>query len=171
MTLPRAVTRILAWLLVDHVRRAPDFIIGGHERPYLKRWWLVRNRWCAIYLHQFLRDDDDRALHDHPWANVSIVLRGGYIEVTPGYYSTDGVGRTRPAFDAVTRTTRFAGDVVRRSATDAHRIELFGTAECWTLFLCGPIVRDWGFWCPQGWRPWQEFVDSKDKGRSGRGCA
>ena len=30
-----------------------------------------------------MRDDEDRALHDHPWHNVSLLLVGQYIEVTP----------------------------------------------------------------------------------------
>lgn len=43
-----------------------DFTIGGHERPYLLRWFIIpRNRFFNIYLHKFLRSDDDRALLDH----------------------------------------------------------------------------------------------------------
>jgi hypothetical protein len=50
------------------VKRRPDFIIGGADNPYLLRWWIIpRNRWCNVYLHKILRDDDPRALHDHPW--------------------------------------------------------------------------------------------------------
>ena len=37
-----------------------------------------------MYLHLFLRDDDDRALHDHPWDNASFLLTEGYVEVLPG---------------------------------------------------------------------------------------
>jgi hypothetical protein len=33
-----------------------------------------------IYLHQFLKSDDNQALHDHPAASVAIVLRGKYTE-------------------------------------------------------------------------------------------
>ena len=63
------------------VPRAPDFIIGGAEDAYMLRWWVIpRNRWFNIYLHKILRDDDPRALHDHPWWNISIVLKGGYLE-------------------------------------------------------------------------------------------
>jgi hypothetical protein len=64
--------------------REPDCVIGPPDNPYLRRWWLIpRNRWFNLYLHNILRDDDDRALHDHPWANLSILLRGAYREVTP----------------------------------------------------------------------------------------
>lgn len=71
------------WLIERMTRRAPDFVIGGAERPYLLRWFVIpRNKVFNVYLHQFLRSDDDRALHDHPWVNLSILLRGGYIEHT-----------------------------------------------------------------------------------------
>ena len=64
-------------------RRPPDFIVGGKEDPYMLRWWIIpRNRWFNVYLHNFLRSDDDRAHHDHPWWNFSILLRGEYTEHT-----------------------------------------------------------------------------------------
>jgi hypothetical protein len=32
-------------------------------------------------VHEFLRSDDDRARHDHPWlANASWLIAGGYRE-------------------------------------------------------------------------------------------
>lgn len=55
--------------------RKPDFVIGDLSNPYLLRWWVIpRNRFFNVYLHKFLRDDDDRALHDHPWWSMSIIL-------------------------------------------------------------------------------------------------
>ena len=56
---------VFAWLCDRAVlSRAPDFIVGADAEggPYLRRWWLSpRNRLFNIYLHHFLRDDDDRA--------------------------------------------------------------------------------------------------------------
>lgn len=140
------------------IKRPPDFVIGGRDNPYMLRWWLIpRNRWFNIYLHQIRRDDDDRALHDHPWWNISIVLRGGYEEIT-----------------AKGRKWRGRGSVVFRRAASAHRLALpvrdGGIRYCWSLFITGPVVRTWGFHCPQGWRPWREFVDARDSGSVGRGC-
>jgi hypothetical protein len=64
--------------------REPDFIIGDQANPYLVRWWLRRDREHGCeYLHQILRDDDDRALHDHPWPSTSIVLSGVLREIMP----------------------------------------------------------------------------------------
>lgn len=155
--------------------RAPDFIIGGADRPYMLRWWLIpRNRWFNIYLHKFLRDDDDRALHDHPWWNVSILLRGAYLEVTPDLAKA-ATPHTRIA-ELPTRTRwHGVGSVVFRRATACHRLALPARPDsspepCWSLFITGPRVREWGFHCPHGWRIWRDFVASADKGSIGRGC-
>jgi len=135
------------------MRRPPDFIIGDPADPYLLRWWLIpRNRWFNVYLHHFLRSDDDRALHDHPWWNVSILLKGIYREHTPNGCAW----RISPA-------------IKFRWARSAHRIELTD-GPCWTLFLTGPRIREWGFLCPHGWRHWREFTSPINKGEVGRGC-
>lgn len=139
--------------------RPPDFIIGGADDPYLRRWYLIpRNPVFNIYLHHFLRSDDDRALHDHPWWNLSYLLEGSYVEHS---IAQGGVNH---------RSDRKAGDWKFRTATAAHRVELRDHAECWTLFITGPRLRDWGFHCPAGWRPWQEFTKPNASGEIGRGC-
>lgn len=141
------------------IRRPPDFVIGEPDRPYLLRWWVIpRNRFFNIYLHKILRDDEDRALHDHPWWNLSIVLRGGYQEITPAG-----------------RFWRGPGSLVLRRATAAHRLVMpvrdGGIRFCWSLFITGPVIRAWGFHCPQGWRHWKEFTAPNAKGQIGKGCA
>jgi hypothetical protein len=147
----------MKWFERYAAEREPDFIIGGRDDPYVKRWWVIpRNRWFNIYLHQFLRSDDDRALHDHPWVNLSVLLQGEYREHT---IAAGGVGRV---------VTRRAGEMKLRLPGTAHRIEI--DRPCWTLFITGPVVRNWGFHCPKGWRPWQQFVDKRDSGSIGRGC-
>ena len=131
--------------------RDPDFVIGD---DYLRRWWIIpRNEGCNIYLHEILHSDDDRALHDHPWDNTSMLIDGGYIEHTP-----EGV------FE------RTAGSIVTRKATDLHRLEVPEGGRAVSLFMTGPKLREWGFQCPKGWRIWTEFVDARDSGKIGRGC-
>lgn len=146
-------------LMATADRRVPDFVIGGADDPYLLRWWLLpRNRVANAYLHLFLRSDDDRALHDHPWVNCSVLLKGAYTEHT---IDAGGIHRRR---------VYTAGDVKLRGPRSAHRVELH-EGPCWTLFLTGPVVREWGFHCPvQGWLPWQRFVAQRDKGQIGLGC-
>lgn len=158
--------RIPAWLLQRlynfsvalNNRRGPDFIIGSADRPYMRRWWVIpRNRFFNVYLHHFLRSDDDRALHDHPWINCSILLNGEYTEVLP----TKGA----------TTETRIlkAGNMAFRLPSQAHRVELHA-GPCWTLFITGPRVRQWGFWCPKGWVHWEKFTAPHNPGEVGRGC-
>lgn len=159
--------------------RRPDFIIGGRENPYMLRWWVIpRNRWFNIYLHKILRDDDDRALHDHPWWNVSIVLSGAYVEITPDFSKAE-TPYARIADLPVRGHWRGAGSIIFRRATACHRLALPaqpGTgpdgkrAPCWSLFITGPRIREWGFHCPKGWRIWREFVGAQDTGAIGRGC-
>lgn len=146
----------MRWPRFLTVPRAPDFIIGPKDDPYLLRWHLLpRNRWFSIYLHRFLKSDDDRALHDHPYYNASILLRGRYLEHLP----------------AGTVKQRRAGQIVVRSAVAAHRIELLpGSKAVWTLFVTGPRIREWGFLCPRGWVHWKDFTDARDGGLVGKGC-
>jgi hypothetical protein len=151
--------------LRTHVQGRPaaaphGFTIGGDDHPYLRRWFITpRGDGPAVYLHQFLRDDDDRALHDHPWASIGIILEGGYLEMTPA-----GV------------IERQAGDVIHREAHARHRVVLHRDAHglpvpAWTLFLVGPRVRDWGFWC-EGERfvPWRDFTAGPNGELIGKGC-
>lgn len=146
-------------LIAIAATRPPDLTIAGDAEPYLKRWWLIpRNRFLNVYLHRFLRSDDDRALHDHPWWNVSLLLDGRYVEHT---VRAGGIN---------VRTQRRAGDWKARTASSAHRIELVD-GPCWTLFVTGPRIREWGFHCRQAWVHWRVFTNPEDGGKTvGRGC-
>lgn len=159
--------------------RKPNVILGG-ARPYMRRWYLTRQHRLLnnIYLHHILRSDDDRALHDHPWWNVSVVLRGGYYEWTPApWWVEPMVGATvRGAIIPRTfgrelvfirdwngvllqRIWRGPGSIVFRRAEQAHRLELPRGKTAWTLFITGKKTRDWGFHCPKGWKFWRDFID------------
>ena len=129
------------------------FAVGGRQNPdkvghflsvrkingldgsdYLhRRYLLPRNRYLNIYLHKFLGSDDDRALHDHPWISISILLKGELLEYFP-----DG---------SCQRIKR--GKFIYRTPTHLHRIELPEGQTATTLFITGPVVRNWGFVCPK----------------------
>jgi hypothetical protein len=169
--LPRLLLRIARVFY-----RSPDFCIGGRENPYIRRWWVIpRNRFFNIYLHNQLRDDDDRALHDHPWVNVSIILKGGYVEITP-----ERPYHRKFIAPALVRRVRRAPCIILRKPTSAHRLELHrkggNPMSSWSLFITGPKVREWGFWCEkQGglkvrWVDWRDFTDPHDTGVTGKGC-
>lgn len=65
--------------------------------------------------------------------------------------------RNIPRFFPVFRTAKFA-----------HRLELV-QGPVWTIFITGPRIREWGFYCPKGWRHWTVFTD-KTGNNIGKGC-
>lgn len=165
----------------------PHQVIGAGS-PYMLRWYVIpRNPLFNVYVHKFLRSDDDRALHDHPWWFVSLILRGGYVEI-----SAAPDGRTT----ALCRTSVFdwrspfrSRMLAFRPATYRHRVSLphelrqvqytdgswsrdteVCEIPCWTLIVTGRRRRIWGFWCKywgdftntqrERFIPWQEFGDA-----------
>ena len=56
------------------------------QEPYLERYYVFlkeRNHFpFNIFLHKFLKGDPDD-VHDHPWNYVTVILKGGYYEITP----------------------------------------------------------------------------------------
>ena len=144
------LTVIALWLVFGSRRRNNGIggfltrrhITGLDGSNYLvRRYLLPRNNFLNVYLHTFLGSDDDRALHDHPWYSASIVLRGTLIEHLPG-----GLKRTISL-----------GRFSFRSPQLQHRIELPAGQTATTLFITGPVVRKWGFSCPNGWMAWDKY--------------
>jgi len=131
-----------------------NYYSDGNRDAQLRRWWVIpRNSFFNIYLHQILRSDDDRALHDHPWASVSFLLKGDLGEVVHDLHPASLSGYT----------TRWPKHFVPyyRPPELAHRLVIFNGEPCWTLFITGRKVRDWGFFCESGWRSHTTF---KQKG-------
>jgi hypothetical protein len=153
---------LLSWALAhcqDVIQRQPkpDEIIkrGMLGEPYMQRWHLLRKNEQSglenIYLHRFVSSDPED-LHDHPWANASIVLSGRYVEQS---WTLDG-RRT---------DTRVAGDVVIRNAEDRHAITGVEPGTT-TLFITGPKVREWGFWLDGQFVHWLEYRAIKHRERN-----
>lgn len=120
--------------------------------PYLRRWHIIpRNRWCNIYLHHFVRSDDDRALHDHPWWSVSFLLKG---QLREAYFSeADQKMTTEEGGNYAFSWWRIRWMwPVYRPAEHRHRLIVLEGGEAWTLFITGPVRRAWGFHCPNGWK-------------------
>lgn len=131
--------------------------------PYLIRWSLALPFGWSLKLHQIVRADDDRCVHDHPWWFIRIILWGGYTETI----------RRK-----VTAPQLFDGHHFERHhrkpwrpwapwriyycpSDFAHRIEkLTNGRSSWTLVLCGPNSGRWGFFTKTGWMPWRSFVNA-----------
>lgn len=105
--------------------------------PLLVRYILFRCAALGVYVHHLLRSDNDRALHDHPWPFVSIVLRGGYCEIHD--QTIDGEPFVY---------WHSPGSVLVRPAEWRHRFCL--TKPAWTLVIVGRRCRKWGFFVPDG---------------------
>lgn len=154
---------------------APDFIIGGRDDPYLLRWWIVpRNKWFNVYLHKILRNDNDRALHDHPWNNCSVIISGQYREMTLYPQPLASIVEMQKQWSVKEQITtwhwpqctylREVGSMVTRAAEHPHRLELVDGKPCWTLFISGSRRREWGFHTKDGWVHWKDFTDPDDPG-------
>lgn len=127
------------------------------ESPYLTRRRIVMTPWFSLYAHQIHRADWDRALHDHPWAFISLVWRGGYVEecVDIPAGQTYGYG---------TKYERYRGLFTIRSTplTRAHRISVV-KPNTRTLVLTGRRRHDsgWGFWesaVQTEHIPWRDYL-------------
>lgn len=116
---------------------------------YLVRYRLLKTPWFSIYLHHILRSDDERALHDHPFNFTSLLLWGRYTEWRPGPEGPE------PEYQVPTHRGWLS--IGRRKAADLHRITL--EKPVWTLFIRGPVIREWGFQTSAGWVPYKTFVD------------
>ena len=101
--------------------------LGPPEKRYMKRWVLNLGVF-SVRLHKWICSDDHRALHDHPYCFVVLVLKGEYEDVTP-----NGV--------EVLKT----GSIRFRHAKHVHTVRVT-KSPTWTLLLCGPWVRNWGFY-------------------------
>jgi hypothetical protein len=105
----------------------------------------------SIYLHHIHRGDEDRQLHNHPWAwSFSLILSGGYLE-------------ERRIKNGVVRRT-LAPLVIHWIGHDTfHRIDTLGKSGAWTLFVVGPKVSGWGFWdrATGELTEWRAFLDRK----------
>lgn len=146
--------------LIRLAQRTPFVHIPG----YMNRWWLIPYtkfpawvlkwfpflRWIerkmpALRIHELLRSDNDRHLHDHPWPFVSVILRGGYWEERPLY---DRAG----LYTGCKVRWYGPGSILFRKATDFHLLRLpsvpakgMEPQHCWTLFLTFAYQQKWGY--------------------------
>lgn len=137
------------WLYQKVQGRAYHHIYSGGDL-YMERFWVVKesplHRFSAR-LHKIVRSDADRHLHDHPFHYLTIILFGGYTEVTE---NEDGI-----------RVSRWygPGSVVVRRATSAHRLILPHNSYALTLFLMWKVDRQWGFWVNKRWVYWRHYLN------------
>lgn len=127
-------------------------LLNSDGEVYLFRRRLVQTPLTAVYLHDIEKADELPDLHSHPFPFVSIILRGGYTELTASPEGTD-IGpieqRTHMRFDV---------NVFPRGIKKVHTIigALPGTK---TLVLTGRRRDSWGWFVDgEGLVHWSEFL-------------
>jgi hypothetical protein len=98
---------------------------------YMRRWG-AETPYGSVRLHHWVKSDDTRGLHDHPWPFVTCVLWGGYWDVT----IADGRLRAQALR---------AGSVTHRRARHMHAVYVPPGGEAWTLVVTSSLERRWGF--------------------------
>jgi hypothetical protein len=155
---------LAAWAASITETRVPNEVIT-RVTPYIERWYLARKLMVPleggpqvesmvagggapppmipseienIYLHRYVRSDAE-PMHDHPWANASLILRGFIHEAT-----AEGARMLMP------------GQLVARSAEQSHAIREVAPGTI-SLFVTLRKEREWGFLTEAGWESWRSF--------------
>ena len=138
-------------------RLIPDRTTGA---DYMHRYYifLKDRKWFPfnVTLHKIVRSDDP-IMHDHPWAFMTIILKGGYWEHTPciNPHTKEIVGENK--------VWRGPGSIIIRTSNEYHWLELEQDKPATTLFFMGPQQRDWGFLVDKTktktqWIQWQYYL-------------
>ena len=175
MKLPEFIRKFFLKKAVVNVimSRKPDFKIGPENDPYMERWFLIpHNHFFNIYLHYMHHDDDD-VLHDHPWKSLSFILSAPQALIER--YATKFVTRFSSELNESIKLPIIEerqiqeGQIVYRNETFAH--QLIVPTHTITLFFTWRTVREWGFYCPNGWKNGRDYVNVRDNVSTiGRGC-
>lgn len=161
-------------------------IIYRKERiPYLIRWTLIGlgidSSWFSIKIHNILISDEE-CLHNHPWAFISIILKGGYTEHTralPWSYKlskwSHPVISDKNGFNVQHKEFN-RGSILYRPAHWSHRLQLDKTLvsapdddgyveksiPVWTLVFTFRKTQRWGFFTRKGWIPHWKYNEQND---------
>lgn len=148
------------------------------DQTYLWRLRIIQTPLFGIYLHKIMEDDGNRDLHDHPYPFASLILKGGYSEQfvrlersvrdrgLPGIASSRMTPKGLWGRKKVIHRTHKRGGLNVIRTDSAHRIyEMLDGNPIWTLMFVGPRIRKWGFWTPEGFVPWDEYLDENEEKR------
>ncbi len=168
--------------LINYAKRTPYSHIG----TYMQRWWIVPYRhecalkwyrnpfgWLlqqfdiAIRIHEIHKSDNARAVHDHPWYYITVILKGGYVEITSERQADGTYLENRKMYTA--------GDILFRKAEYRHRLEMIDyDLHTWlehgepevttTLFITFKKTNDWGFFPkPNKFIPYKKYLEKHEQ--------
>lgn len=156
-------------IIVDALDRPFDHLTG-----YMNRFWVVSPQdelgpSMTARVHEILKSDDGEVLHDHPWDYVTVILKGGYFEITQYSNELDAKDaasafeRSELKYDTKNGKWEVAGwfgpgSVVHHAATDPHRLRLPEGETATTLFMMGGYKNRWGFYTGSGKVYWRDYL-------------
>ena len=105
--------------------------LGKIECPYAYRTYLILFGY-SFRIHYWLRSDDKRYMHNHPWWFITFVLKGNYTDV----YLKDNIIQK----DYLSRWS-----IRYRSSKHTHYVEI-PKEGCITILFTGRKLNQWGFW-------------------------
>lgn len=150
-----AMLDMLKRAIIDQAVHTPY----SHLQGYMNRWFATADDAMAYKaedqpvrrVHEILRSDKDRDLHDHPFDYITLIMEGGYFEEQPKYADW-------PAGPRIS-TWRGEGSLLSRRAEDPHRLIIPEGSRAVTLFMTSPRRRDWGFYTKGGWVHWRNYLN------------
>lgn len=158
-------------------------MIGAPDCPILFRRTLLSTRFGKLLVHRFVAGAGREDFHDHPAPFVTLVLRGGYDDVTPCWACTGppppgrmplpgalwipvGEPRAVTGYDIVScphcgghgsMVDRVRAPAVRaRRATHTH-VTAVHRDGAWSVVLMGRKRRAWGFLRAATWWPFRDY--------------
>lgn len=158
-------------------RHLPYREISGEKGVFLRKYLLYRTSQekdsVRIHLHHFLRGDEDKEPHDHPWSwAVSLILVGGYTEerLIPKPISYIPFSRSGRLGFAMVKIPFKPFSINYIGLETKHRVTIPEGKDAWTLFISGPVVKSWGFYqClaqghdPSGYAEVYDYIPWRDK--------
>lgn len=139
----------------DH--REGWFIGRNDIGDYMHRW-IIQTPFGTLRVHHILRSDEARAMHDHPWDFWTLLVSGGYYEVTPHPQGLEVRGLHTDESKPVEVTRWWPRWSLRHvRAEQLHRLIL--VEPVWTVVVSGPKRRAWGFMTSAGWLHWRDARD------------
>lgn len=130
---------------------------------YLFRRRVFQLPWIALYLHDIEQGDDIQdALHSHPFPFASVILRGGYTELTASPEGTD--------IGPISQQIHMRGNVniFPRGTKRVHTI-ISALPDTKTLVLAGRRRDSWGWFVDgEGLVHWSEFLLRQGRTAEGR---
>lgn len=144
---------LLFWLFNRLWRRE---VVQRDGVDYLWRWHITSDRQGAgVYLHYFLKGDNDPDPHNHPWRFSTYVIAGGYIDEV-WKKNEDGTASFSHYEDCV------PGKAYEREPDHIHRVMIPEGKTAWTLVFRGTRTKEWGFFTKDGLIPWRKYLGLPD---------